>query len=235
MTRRWPGWKPTPRAHPSAVATSGRLLALAARPDPGREAGGVRRGAHRRRDPTARRCPTRPSPPPPPASCSDPTSCSTGTTPAYWPALEDIWESMSIGMATRVISGLFPGAQDLGSHLEHPVMAQLDAWLRGHPDAPRALRRILLEERDYLVRVRAGRPAGLPATGTGGAVVMSPGPAPARTPTRKCRTRCLPGPPGCTRQRAPAPLRAGRLPRAPAAARGWPRGRPGAGPGASGS
>ena len=75
----------------------------------------------------------------------------------YWTALEGIWESMSIGMATRVISGLFPAAQDLVPGGVHPVMARLDAWLEQAPHAPRALRRILLEERDYLARALAAQ------------------------------------------------------------------------------
>ncbi|MBV1778577.1 aminopeptidase N [Paeniglutamicibacter sp. ABSL32-1] len=143
-------------AHPSAVAVSGRLLALAARPDAavkkaaftavltGRDAdgsalsneavsataAGFLLGTHKLLD---------------------------GHYSEYWPALEAIWESMSIGMATRVISGLFPAAQDLGEEPVHPVMARVDSWLLEHPDAPAALRRILLEERDYLSRSLAAQ------------------------------------------------------------------------------
>ncbi|MEE1620230.1 aminopeptidase N [Zafaria sp. Z1313] len=72
----------------------------------------------------------------------------------YWPALRGLWERMSIGQATRVVQGLFPGAQDLGEEgpTDHPVLAAADAWLRSNDDAPRALRRIILEQRDQLAR-----------------------------------------------------------------------------------
>ncbi|MCV9995986.1 aminopeptidase N [Paeniglutamicibacter sp. ZC-3] len=143
-------------AHPSAVATSGRLLALAARPEPavkkasftavltGRDADGS-------------------------ALSNEAVSAIAagfqlgsrelldGYYVQYWPELAGIWESMSIGMATRVIAGLFPAAQDLGDDAVHPVMARVDGWLAGNPDAPAALRRILLEERDYLARALAAQ------------------------------------------------------------------------------
>ena len=143
-------------AHPSAVATSGRLLALAARPEPavkqaaftavltGRDADGSALSNE--------------------AVSATAAGFQLGTRelldgyyPHYWPALANIWESMSIGMATRVIAGLFPAAQDLGDDAVHPVMAQVDGWLAGNPDAPAALRRILLEERDYLARALAAQ------------------------------------------------------------------------------
>ncbi|MGL3807242.1 aminopeptidase N [Paeniglutamicibacter sp. R2-26] len=143
-------------AHPSAVATSGRLLALAARPEASAKAeafaaalsghaadgsalsneaisamaAGFQLGSHDLLD---------------------------SHYAAYWPALEDIWGALSIGLATRVIRGLFPASQDLTDADVHPVVATVDAWLAGHPEAPRALRRILLEERDFLVRSLAGQ------------------------------------------------------------------------------
>ncbi|RAX50012.1 aminopeptidase N [Arthrobacter sp. AQ5-05] len=142
--------------HPSAVATAGRLLALAARPERSVKqaafnavltgvnadgsalsneavsatAAGFLLGSHELLD---------------------------GHYREYWPALEGIWESMSIGMATRVISGLFPAAQDLALDGVHPVMARLDAWIEQSPDAPRALRRILAEQRDSLARSLAAQ------------------------------------------------------------------------------
>ncbi|WP_411733919.1 aminopeptidase N [Paeniglutamicibacter sp.] len=143
-------------AHPSAVAVAGRLLALAARPDPAvKQAAFTAALTGRATDGSA--------------LSNEAVSATAsgfllgthelldGNYAAYWPALEGIWESMSIGMATRVIRGLFPAAQDLGDAAVHPVMAQLDSWLDGHPDAPRALRRILVEERDFLARSLAAQ------------------------------------------------------------------------------
>ncbi|KAA0976521.1 aminopeptidase N [Paeniglutamicibacter gangotriensis] len=143
-------------AHPSAVATAGRLLALAARPDPAvKEAAFTAVLSGKNPDSSA---------------LSNEAISSTaagfllgthelldGHYAGYWPALEEIWESMSIGMATRVISGLFPTAQNLTAEDTHPVVQQVDTWLREHPEAPRALRRILLEERDHLVRSLAAQ------------------------------------------------------------------------------
>ncbi|MFL4474797.1 aminopeptidase N [Paeniglutamicibacter sp. MACA_103] len=143
-------------AHPSAVATSGRLLALAARPD-----AAVKKAAFTA---VLTGCNADGS-----ALSNEAVSATAagfllgthelldGHYADYWPALEGIWESMSIGMATRVIAGLFPAAQDVGDDAVHPVMARLDSWLGERPDAPRALRRILLEERDYLARALAAQ------------------------------------------------------------------------------
>ena len=143
-------------AHPSAVATSGRLLALAARPDAAvkAEAFGAAISGHGVDG----------------AALSNEAISATAAGfqlgshelldahyAAYWPSLEDIWGTLTIGLATRVIRGLFPASQDLGTAEVHPVVAEVDAWLEEHPDAPRALRRILLEERDALVRSLAAQ------------------------------------------------------------------------------
>lgn len=74
---------------------------------------------------------------------------------AYFNSLEEIWELMSQGQATRVIGGLFPGTQNLApdqSPQEHPVARLTSTWLDEHADAPAALRRIILEEQDHLLR-----------------------------------------------------------------------------------
>lgn len=72
----------------------------------------------------------------------------------YWPALTGVWSAMSIGQATRVVQGLFPLHQDLGAEGPdaHPVLLAADSWLDTNADAPRALRRIVLEQRDHLAR-----------------------------------------------------------------------------------
>ncbi|MET0872842.1 MAG: aminopeptidase N [Paeniglutamicibacter terrestris] len=138
-------------AHPSAVASSGRLLALAARPEANSKAAAFNQALSGN------------------AADGSPLSNEAisaiaagfqlgthelldGYYDAYWSALEEIWSSRSIGMATRVIRGLFPAAQDLATEGVHPVMEKLNIWLDSHEQAPRALRRILLEERDYLTR-----------------------------------------------------------------------------------
>ncbi|KUG58140.1 aminopeptidase N [Nesterenkonia jeotgali] len=76
-------------------------------------------------------------------------------TPAYFEALSDVWERMSQGQATRVVSGLYPGAQDLDPGQEpeqHPLAQRTEAWLQENGDAPAALRRLLIEEHDQLLR-----------------------------------------------------------------------------------
>ncbi|RJU00159.1 aminopeptidase N [Arthrobacter frigidicola] len=71
----------------------------------------------------------------------------------YFEALREVWEARGIEMATRVVRGLYPGRQDLqGRPEEHPVLLATDGWLAANPDAPGALRRILVEERDHLLR-----------------------------------------------------------------------------------
>ncbi|MBM6623358.1 aminopeptidase N [Micrococcaceae bacterium RIT802] len=79
----------------------------------------------------------------------------------YWPALAGIWAERSIGLATRTVQGLFPADQDLGPEgpEAHPVLRTADAWLASNADAPRALRRIVIEQRDQLARTLRGQAA----------------------------------------------------------------------------
>ncbi|GAC1601851.1 MAG: hypothetical protein NVS3B6_12280 [Pseudarthrobacter sp.] len=73
----------------------------------------------------------------------------------YFECLRDIWENRSIEIATRIVRGLYPSAQDLpaGTQPEqHPVVARTDTWLAANADAPRALRRIIVEQRSHLLR-----------------------------------------------------------------------------------
>ena len=74
-----------------------------------------------------------------------------------WPELESLWSSRSNGLASRTIHGLFPSRQDAipgtaDEQRNHPVVAAARDWLDGHRQAPRALRRIILEESDDLLR-----------------------------------------------------------------------------------
>lgn len=72
-----------------------------------------------------------------------------------------IWNSRSNNLATRTIDGLFPlrhapvhGGPE--TQHEHPVVHTIDTWLADHPQAPSALRRLIIERRtDAIVRLRA--------------------------------------------------------------------------------
>ncbi|MHC6176625.1 aminopeptidase N [Glutamicibacter sp. X7] len=71
----------------------------------------------------------------------------------YWQSIAQVFDSMSMEFATRVIRGLFPRYQQLQTPVElDPSVIALNAWLEAHPQAPKALVRILLEERDGLLR-----------------------------------------------------------------------------------
>ncbi len=61
----------------------------------------------------------------------------------YFARIRGVWESRSIEIAARLVRGLFPAA-------ESP--APVDAWLAANEDAPAALRRIVIEQRDHLAR-----------------------------------------------------------------------------------
>ncbi|MGW0041523.1 aminopeptidase N [Rhodococcus sp. NPDC003348] len=61
----------------------------------------------------------------------------------YFAAISDVWEQRSIEIAKRIVVGLFPAAESLDA---------VDAWLSGHADAPAALRRLVVEQRDHLAR-----------------------------------------------------------------------------------
>ncbi|NVM99192.1 aminopeptidase N [Arthrobacter sp. SDTb3-6] len=73
----------------------------------------------------------------------------------YFAALNEVWESRSIEIAGRIVRGLFPAHQDLApgsAPLAHPVVLRTDAWLAANTHAAAGLRRLLLEQRDHLVR-----------------------------------------------------------------------------------
>ncbi|WP_104138591.1 aminopeptidase N [Arthrobacter sp. ZGTC131] len=79
----------------------------------------------------------------------------------YFGCLETVWAERSIEIASRIVRGLYPASRHLapadgsaagGSPENHPVVVRTDAWLLAHPDAPRALRRIIIEQRDHLHR-----------------------------------------------------------------------------------
>ena len=74
----------------------------------------------------------------------------------YFECLEQVWADRSIEIASRIVRGLYPAGQDLDGHggtpETHAVLVRTDDWLTTHPDAPRALRRIIIEQRSHLHR-----------------------------------------------------------------------------------
>ncbi|MFK4639127.1 aminopeptidase N [Paenarthrobacter histidinolovorans] len=80
----------------------------------------------------------------------------------YFECLERVWAERSIEIAGRIVRGLFPAAQDLAQGVDpdqHPVVLRTDDWLQHHPDAPRALLRIIIEQRSHLLRALTAQSA----------------------------------------------------------------------------
>ena len=80
----------------------------------------------------------------------------------YLEALLPVWRSRSQELATRMVRGFFPGG-DLGPGArleEHPVVVALHGWLEANPEAPTALRRLLIERLDLLERALRAQAAG---------------------------------------------------------------------------
>jgi aminopeptidase N len=72
----------------------------------------------------------------------------------YFASLTGWWSTRTMTMATILARGLFPVAT-LGPGdrpEENPVVRQAHDWLAAHPDAPAALRRIVVEQLDDLER-----------------------------------------------------------------------------------
>ncbi|WP_170301049.1 aminopeptidase N [Kocuria sediminis] len=83
----------------------------------------------------------------------------------YFAMLEEVWARRSIGMATRTVEGLYPSDADLEPGRDprhHPVVARTALWLNNHAGAPAALRRILAEEQDHLLRALRAQAAARP-------------------------------------------------------------------------
>ena len=71
----------------------------------------------------------------------------------YFARIRPAWSARSIEIARRLVIGLFPASDTLD-----PV----DAWLDANADAPGALRRLVIEQRDGLardLRVQAAQPS----------------------------------------------------------------------------
>nr|WP_217500928.1 aminopeptidase N [Arthrobacter sp. C9C5] len=89
----------------------------------------------------------------------------------YFECLERVWAGRSIEIASRIVRGLYPAGQDLTQDLTrgggqdgtpegHPVIVRTDKWLAEHQEAPRALRRIIIEQRSQLLRALTAQAAG---------------------------------------------------------------------------
>lgn len=61
----------------------------------------------------------------------------------YFARIGDAWAGRSIELARRLVVGLFPAT---------PSLALVDAWIAENGSAPAALRRVVVEQRDHLVR-----------------------------------------------------------------------------------
>ena len=71
----------------------------------------------------------------------------------YFSRIRPAWTERSIEIARRLVVGLFPSSDSLDD---------VDTWLSSNEDAPAALRRLVIEQRDGLareLRVRAAQPA----------------------------------------------------------------------------
>ncbi len=80
----------------------------------------------------------------------------------YFECLREVWDGRSIEIASRIVRGLYPLAQDLAEGTEpvdHPVILRTDQWLAKNTDAPRALRRIIIEQRSHLLRALTAQAA----------------------------------------------------------------------------
>jgi len=83
----------------------------------------------------------------------------------YFDCLRTVWDGRSIEIASRIVRGLYPAAQDLAGGTrpeEHPVVRRTDEWLAANVDAPHALRRIIVEQRSHLLRALTAQAAVVP-------------------------------------------------------------------------
>ncbi|QDO88917.1 aminopeptidase N [Ornithinimicrobium ciconiae] len=72
----------------------------------------------------------------------------------YYDSITRWWSDRTMVMASILATGLFPrgdlaDGQDAASH---PALAAAQGWLADYEDAPRALRRIVIEQADHLAR-----------------------------------------------------------------------------------
>ncbi|PFG38076.1 aminopeptidase G [Georgenia soli] len=87
-------------------------------------------------------------------------------TDRYFDALRGIWARHSIEIASRLVRRLYPAYQDVvpgRAPQDDPVVQRSTRWLEENADAPAALRRLVLEARDELLRSLRAQEAGLRA------------------------------------------------------------------------
>ncbi|MFD5277750.1 aminopeptidase N [Pseudarthrobacter sp. NPDC058362] len=83
-------------------------------------------------------------------------------TEPYFDCLRTVWDERSIEIAGRIVRGLYPLTQDIAPGQDpagHPVIVRTGRWLEANGDAPRALRRIILEQRSHLLRALTAQAA----------------------------------------------------------------------------
>ncbi|MDO4898999.1 MAG: M1 family aminopeptidase, partial [Rothia sp. (in: high G+C Gram-positive bacteria)] len=91
-----------------------------------------------------------------------PENLRTSYRDTYFDLLLPTWQHRSIGMASRIIQGLYPTvdiAELTGQG--HPVVLATEAWLAANQSAPTALRRLLAELLDDALRILNAQSAAL--------------------------------------------------------------------------
>ncbi|MFF2191068.1 aminopeptidase N [Streptomyces sp. NPDC058155] len=81
----------------------------------------------------------------------------------YFEMIERVWAERSIQIGMDLVEGLYPSLQD-----RQETVRDTDNWLAAHPDAPPALRRLVLEARDDLARALAAQACDATAAVTSG-------------------------------------------------------------------
>ncbi len=141
----------------TASGRAGHATALAARPDPEVKAGAWKDAVHGTELSNQLLSATIAGFTTAPAALLDPY------VEPYFECLRDVWDNRSIEIASRIVRGLYPSAQDLPADgtrpEEHAVVLRTDAWLDANTDAPRALRRIIVEQRSHLLRALTAQAA----------------------------------------------------------------------------
>ncbi|HWS59118.1 MAG TPA: ERAP1-like C-terminal domain-containing protein, partial [Actinotalea sp.] len=72
----------------------------------------------------------------------------------YFAAIERVWAERTNEIAQGIVLGLYPTLLT-GGPID--VLGRTDDWLRDHPDAPPALRRLVVESRDGVRRALAAQ------------------------------------------------------------------------------
>ncbi|MFC7405176.1 aminopeptidase N [Georgenia alba] len=84
----------------------------------------------------------------------------------YFDALEPTWEERTNEMAQNIVLGLYPGRlAGLADQLGVDVVASTRRWLDDHPEAPAALRRLVVENLDQAERAVRAQEADRAAAG----------------------------------------------------------------------